>query len=388
MKIVGSILLVIAMSIGGGLLSLPAVTSESGFIYSCLILFFIWLVMTIGAFFILEVCLQLPKGANLISMAKDTLGIPGKLCMLFCYLILLYCIMCVYISGGTDLINSIFTSLDINITTKLSTLIFTISLGCITWFGINLVDKTNRILMSIKMILLFLLILTLIPSVDINNLIPGDIYKIQQSILPIIFSFGFAIIIPSLRDYLENDVKSLRLVIIIGSVIPLVCFILWIYVVQGVIPHNNLQEITQSGEVISALNIGLSNVGNPWVTTFIHLFTTICLLTAFLAVSLSLSDFISNGINKPKKGLSKYIIFSLTFLPPLMIIIFKPYIFISAIHYAGILIVIVLILLPTLMMRKIKNIQCNKRSSKVQALLINSMAIIAIILLLFTCYQA
>ncbi len=385
MKVMGSILLVLAMSVGGGLLSLPAVTSSSGFFYSCLTLFLIWLIMTTSAFFILEVCLALPKGTNLIGMARLTLGIPGKLCMWFCYLVLLYCIMCVYISGGTDLINSAFVSLGLHLSIKISTLIFTILMGSITWLGIKIVDQTNRVLMSIKMLLLTLLILILFPSVNGRNLTTGHLRDVHHTILPIIFSFGFAIIIPSLCDYLDNNIKTLRMVIFIGSIIPLVCFILWIYVVQGVIPQSTLSEINNSGAVVSTLNRVLSHIGNPWVTTFIHLFTIICVLTAFLGVSLSLSDFIANGINQPKHGKTKIIIYALTFLPPLIIILYQPYLFITAIRYAGIFIVIVLIFLPALMIKRIHLV--NREESKPsisKTILIYLMIILSISLLWFT----
>ena len=391
MKIIGSILLIIAISIGGGLLSLPLVTASSGFYYSCISLIIIWLLMTMGALYVLEACLRFPKGSNFFSMAKDTFGTCGQIIIITCYLILLYSIMCVYTSGGTDLVNSIFSSINIHISPKYSTLIFVICLGAITWHGIQLVDKTNRFLMSIKMFLLLLLILILLPSIKLNLIFEyANFYKITETILPITFSFGYAVIIPSLRDYLDSDVKALRFVIIIGSTIPLICFILWIMVIQGVIPNYVLQNINHSNQVISALNMNLSKLNNPWITTIIHLFTTICLLTAFLAVSLSLSDAISNGLNQPKEAKYKWIIALLTFIPPLSIILFEPYIFITAIRYAGVLVAIVLVLFPTLMILKLK---CHHRKynnaifNSLRTIEVYVVLVMSILFLTFTIYE-
>lgn len=348
-RIIGSILLIIAISIGGGLLSLPVVTAAGGFIHSSLLLIAIWLVMTIAAFFVLEVCLWLPKDTNLVAMSKHTLGTPGQLLTWFFYLVMLYCIICVYISGGTDLIHSIWQSLHVNVPNWVSTILFVVMFGSIVWCGIKLIDYTNRALMTGKIIVYFLLIAILVPAVHLNNLPTGSFRALSGAVMPAVFSFGYAIIVPSLRSYLNNNVKQLRWVVLIGSVIPLLCFILWNYVVQGTMTQQHLVAIGHSGQVISQLNAGLSAMGNPWVTTVIHLFTTICVLTAFLAVSLSLSDFIANGLNKQKRGKDKCLIYAFTFLPPLIIIIFWPYIFITAIRYAGIFVVIILILLPTLM---------------------------------------
>jgi tyrosine-specific transport protein len=69
-------------------------------------------------------------------------------------------------------------------------------------------------------------------------------------------------------------------------------------------------------------------------------------------VSLSLSDVISNGIKKPKKGKYKIVIYMFTFFPPLAIIIFYPYIFITAIRFAGILVLFTLLFLPSIIVWK------------------------------------
>jgi tyrosine-specific transport protein len=311
---------------------------------------------TIGSLFILEICLRLPRGSNLISMARDTLGLPGQVLTSLFFLLMLYCIMCVYISGGTDLVHSIWQSLHVSIYPGISAILFVLILGSIVWHGIRLVDQTNRALMAGKMVVYFLLVLFLVPSVHIKNLPAGEFQALSGAIMPAIFSFGYAIIIPSLCCYLENNVKQLRLAVLIGSFVPLLCFVIWNYAVQGTMSQAQLVSISQSGQVVSQLNAGLSSIGNPWVTTITHLFTTICLLTAFLAVSLSLSDVISNGINK-------WLIYAFTFLPPLAIVLFRPYIFITAIQYAGILVVALSILLPTLMVWKSRrNSALNKNS--------------------------
>lgn len=360
----GSILLIIAMSIGGGLLSLPVVTAESGFFNSTLLLIIIWLITTISSLFILEVCLRLPKDNNLITMARDTLGRSAQGLTWFFYLIMLYCIMCVYIAGGTDLIRSFWNSFHINMPSWVNSLLFSGILGCFVWRGIKLVDHTNRLLMTGKMIVYGLLVLTIAPLVHFKHLPSGSFHTIPQAVMPAIFSFGYAIIIPTLCSYLENDVKELRRVVVIGSFIPLLCFIIWNYIVQGTLSQQQLIEINHSGQVISALNAGLSALGNPWITTITHLFTTICLLTAFLAVSLSLSDVIANGIQKKKEGKNKWLIYGLTFLPPLAIVLFRPNIFITAIRYAGILVVALSIVLPLFMVwssRRNSSLACNTR---------------------------
>jgi len=76
-KIAGGILLIVGTSIGGGMLALPIVSAESGFIGSTLVLLACWALMAFCALLILEVNLWLPPRNNLISMASATLGKTG-----------------------------------------------------------------------------------------------------------------------------------------------------------------------------------------------------------------------------------------------------------------------------------------------------------------------
>jgi tyrosine-specific transport protein len=375
------------MSIGAGLLALPVATAAAGFYHSSLLLIVIWLLMTMGALCILEVSLWLPEDSNLVSMARHTLGKPGEIITWIGYLMLLYTLLCVFISGGTDLLNSIWQSMKLPAISWLSSTLFVLIFGTIVWHGIKLIDHTNRMLMSAKMLTYLALIILLIPHVNAKLLPSGPSSALVGAILPAIFSFGYAIITPSLRSYLNSNIKQLRFVVLVGSSIPLVCYIIWNYAVQGTLSQSKLVAIDKSGQVVSQLNQGLSALGNPWVTTIIHAFTTICILTSFLAVSLSLSDFIADGLKRKKEGKNKKIIYSLTFLPPLIIILFQPYLYMKAISYAGLLCVLILMLLPAAMAwngryhKKISNRQYQAPGGKIG---LAAMLIISAALFIFT----
>jgi tyrosine-specific transport protein len=72
------------------------------------------------------------------------------------------------------------------------------------------------------------------------------------------------------------------------------------------------------------------------------------MLTSFICVSLGLTDFLADGI-RVKKAEHKKLIYGLTFMPPLLITLFYPTVFISALRYAGICCLLLLMLLPPLM---------------------------------------
>ena len=169
----------------------------------------------------------------------------------------------------------------------------------------------------------------------------------------LITSFGFAIIVPNLRDYFDDDIRLLKKVIFIGSLIPLFCYLAWDAVIMGAIPSegsHNLQSLMQNPHTTSALASLLADrVHSTTINALFNFFTSICMLTAFLGVSLCLYSFLADGLKLRERGSHGIGLFFLTFAPPLLIVIYYPGAYIHALSYAGIFCVILLLLLPALM---------------------------------------
>lgn len=349
-KLIGGVLLIVGTSIGGGMLALPVATAPAGMFNSVSFLIACWLLMTIGAFLILEVNLRLPAGSNIISMAKSTLGLPGQIIAWISYLCLLYSLLSAYISGGSDVFNGLLQVAHIHLPAWITSILFTSLFSLIVYSGIRAVDYVNRGLMFGKLGVYLLLIVIISPHIDISKLNGGHIQAIGGSLMILITSFGFASIVPSLRDYFESDIHSLRKVILIGSLIPLLCYIVWNAVIMGVVEHQQLLTLANSEHATSGLTRALNqNMHNEWITGFFEFFTSICMITAFLGVSLGLFDFLADGLQLKKSGLQGQYTLALTFIPPLAIVLFNPGIYLHALSYAGICCVILLLLLPAIM---------------------------------------
>lgn len=352
-KMIGGILLIVGTAIGGGMLALPIATSPIGFINSSLLLFLCWCMMTASAFLILEVNLWLPAHSNLISMARKTLGKSGQWIAWLTYLLLLYSLLAAYIAGGGDFLNHLLQAIDVKVPAWMSSVLFTLILGHVVYHGIRSVDYINRILMFIKLASLIFLITFIFPHVQIPLLEENHFDLLTGSVTVAITSFGFATIIPSLRSYFHGDVKKLRSAILIGSLIPLIAYILWDLVVMGVIPRDGnqgLMAILQANNSTSLFVTRLSEILNrDTITSAARIFTSICLLTSFLGVGLCLSDFLADGFNLQKTFKDNVITHIATFLPPLIIVLIYPGAFITALSYAGIYCLVLLVFLPALM---------------------------------------
>jgi tyrosine-specific transport protein len=172
-------------------------------------------------------------------------------------------------------------------------------------------------------------------------------------LLILITSFGFASIVPSLREYFNDDIQALRKAIIFGSLIPLTCYVLWIAVIMGVVAregNEGLIALMSTDHVTSDLTNALSTaIQSKWITGFFGFFTSICMITAFLGVSIGLFDFLADGLKLQKTGVQGKSTLALTFLPPLAIVLISPGIYLQALSYAGACCIILLLLLPSIM---------------------------------------
>ncbi|MEO8402917.1 MAG: aromatic amino acid transport family protein [Gammaproteobacteria bacterium] len=353
-KAIGSVLMILGTSIGAGMLALPVVTAHENISMSLMLLLSSWIVMTLGALSLLEVNLWLKPGTDLISMTRATLGVPGKILTWIIYLLLLYSLICAYLSGTSDILKTLLTNIDINIPQWLATLISLAIVSTIVGRGIGSVDLVNRGLLSVKLIAYLILIALTSSHLNLNWAFQGDYQWHDDAMMLMLTSFGFAIIIPSLRTYLDSDQKLLKKVVLIGSLLPLLIYTVWIIVIQSIIPRQGtggLIDMITSPQTNSMLMQSISLVLHTSISTQItKLFISICAVTSFLGVSICLTNFVADGLNTATHTKSKLLVYAVSYLPPLLIVFISPGIFIRALSYAGILCLLLLIIIPLAML--------------------------------------
>jgi len=359
-KFIGGMLLIVGTSIGGGMLALPVSTAEVGFFHSIFFLIMCWLIMTSGALLLLEVNLRLPAGTNMVSMAKETLGMPGQIVAWITYLLLLYTLLAAYISGGGDVFHGLLQQIHINIPTWLSALLFTGIFSIVVYTGMQAVDYVNRGFMLGKLGIYLILVVIISPHADLHALSGGKATAITGCLMVLVASFGFASIVPSLREYFQEDTQTLRRVILIGSLIPLTCYIIWDGLIMSVVQREGsggLLALRDASNATSGLTEALTqSIHSAWITGFFSFFTSICMITAFLGVSIGLFDFLADGLTLKKKGMQGKGILAITFVPPLAIVLFNPGIYLRAFSYAGICCIILLLVMPVLMTWKARRL--------------------------------
>jgi len=200
--------------------------------------------------------------------------------------------------------------------------------------GIRFVDYFNRLLMIGLGLAYVLLVGFLFPHIEDTLLSYHDAEYALLSVSLVATAFGFHIIIPTVSSYLKYQVKPLKVTLFIGSLLPLFIYLLWEMTALGIISVEGSCGLRVGFEEdANAVHLLVCHLQSGTLTLFARFFAFFSIITSFLGVTLSLSDFLSDGfhVNRRKKGW----ILLLTFGPPLFMVMINPKFFLIALDFVG-----------------------------------------------------
>jgi tyrosine-specific transport protein len=321
-RFLGAVLLVAGTAIGAGMLALPLSTAIGGFCPSLLLFILSWGFLFATAWVLLDVTLSFPEEVNLMTMASKTLGTVGRIVCWLAYLLLLYSLTAAYIAGSSPLfVQGIHYLTGKTLPSWAGPLPLLAIFGFFVYLGTSSVDKVNRILVGALFAAYLVLVFYLPPRVQPELLTRSHFSAIWSAVPIVITSFGFHIIIPTLTPYLHRNVKSLRLVLLIGSLIPLIVYAIWEFLILGTVPLEGEYGLLSTMAAGKTSAEPLSHLlSSPWVGTMSSLFAFFAILTSFLGVSLSLADFLTDGLKMKRFSMGREFVSLLTFLPPLLFV--------------------------------------------------------------------
>lgn len=361
-KILGSTLIIAGTTIGAGMLALPIASAGLGFSTSLIIMIGIWALMAYTALLMLELHQHADYDATLHTLAKQFLGDKGKWIATFAMLFLFYALCAAYIAGGGGQFNEkLHNWFAIDVSNGVGTLIFTIIIAAIVTFGTHSVDRVNRVLFTCKLIAMVVMLFFLTPNIQAVHLLNMPLEKgLIVAALPVIFtSFGFHGSIPAVVRYLNLDMKALKKVMVFGSLLPLVVYILWQLATLGVVDQATL---SQAGDVTALVGTLSQVIHSSAISQVVSVFADLALITSFLGVSLGLFEFLGDSLNKNQSKGGRVGIALVTFVPPLCFALFYPQGFIMALGYAAIALAVLAILLPVAMVMRSRALNQDKQA--------------------------
>lgn len=357
----GSVAIVAGTAIGAGMLALPLATAALGIIPALVLLVVIWGVSAYTSLLMLEINLRTGVGDNLHVITGKLLGKKGQIIQGASFLSLLFALTAAYLTGGSSLlVLKAKNMFDIVLDNQAAVLIFTLVLGGFAALGVAWVDKVSRFLFSLMILLLVVVVLFLLPEVSIASMATGAIAESMTSswmaAIPVVFtSFGFHVCIATLVRYLDGDAVSLRKVLLIGSTIPLACYVLWLLVTLGTVGGYDINGFEGS---LPMLITALQDIAHtPWISKCISLFADLALVTSFLGVTLSLYDFVAELTRAKETFVGRMQTWLLTFVPPVLCALYLPEGFVAVLGFAAVPLVVMIIFLPIVMALRQRQLQ-------------------------------
>ncbi|UUM31623.1 amino acid permease [Vibrio japonicus] len=347
-KLLGSSLIISGTALGAGMLAIPMVLAQFGLWYGTLLMIFICFGTTYAALLLLEATIKSGGGLGLNSIARKTLGKGGQLVSNALLYALLICLLMAYILGAADLVNQLALKFGVDLTNHQSQIGFTLLSGMVIATGTGVIDKLNRALFFVMIASLSATLLFLLPEFSSNNLIRvinDDHFALIKTSAVLFTSFGFMVVIPSLVSYnKEATDKQLRNMVIVGSLIPLVCYLCWLFAVVGNLKPEQLGELKGISDLIAAFEHHSS-----WFASLLSVFTGLALLTSFFGVAMSLYN-----QNRDMFNQNRVVTYVITFILPLVGAMFAADKFLSVLAYAGIILVVLAIFVPLAMVYKLR----------------------------------
>lgn len=332
--VLGGALLIAATTIGVGMLGLPVATGPGGFLPATAVYLMTWGFMLCTGLLLLEVCTWMPKEANLITMTYRLFGPIGRSICWVVYLFLFCMAMIAHVSGGGGtMVDLLHLNFGLEISEPIAMVLYVLLFSPIVYLGTRAVDRFNLFMMTGVLITYLSFIFLSAGKVDFRLLAHAN-WSLAWPAIPVLFTaFTYQLIIPTLMTYMNQDAKKVRLSIILGSSIPLVIYLIWEMIILGIIPLDQLIAAKAEGQ--TAVMPLKELLGHPWIFNIGNFFAFFVLTTSYIALALAFLDFLADGLKVKKVGIKKVLLCLAIFVPPTIISLIYPGIFLVALEYAG-----------------------------------------------------
>jgi tyrosine-specific transport protein len=331
--VLGGTLLITGTAVGVGMLALPVATGPGGFVPAVVIYLICWLFMLCTGLLLLELCVWMPKDANLVTISGHLLGKTGKAICWVVYLFLFVTVMIAHVVGGGGILSEITQGF---IPVWVAALIYVLLFSPVVYLGTKSVDRLNLMLMVGVVVSYFAFLAVSSSHVKLDLLSYANWPKAWFAIPVLFTAFTYQVIVPTLMTYMNRNAKKVRFCIIVGTTIPLIIYLVWELLILGIVP------VEGPGGLIEAEKLGHNAVlplkafiGSSSLFSIGKAFAFFTLTTSYIALSLAFLDFLADGLKIQKIGLKKLGLCLLVFVLPTVVGIAYPRIFIVALNYAG-----------------------------------------------------
>ena len=329
-------LMVTGNLLGAGILALPVNLGPAGMIPAAIGITAVWALMLYSSF-VLADQKELVQGdtGGLPSFFGLKLGPTAKWIAVAADLIVLYGVLTAYLTGTTTILEGLFK---IPLPQPVICLIYFAVVAGLTSFGVNILRKCNAGIL-VAMGVTFLMLIAMTEShVNAARAVPMRWDFLPAAMPVVLTAFLYHNLIPTVCRELNNDRRAIRLTMFIGSAIGLGMNLLWTGTVFCSLPFTDPKDIS----ILNAFNLDLPAtiplslmLNNPLFTDIGLMFAVLSMTAAFMANGQALRDFLLDLTDTCFNCRNRTLIWVLSFLPPLLVAVFYPGIFLTAMNVVG-----------------------------------------------------
>jgi tyrosine-specific transport protein len=345
-----AIALVTGTTVGAGVLALPSSTAAAGFGPSTLALLATWAFMASTGLLFAEIATNLRKEENvnsrslgILAMTDKILGKAGSVPAGSAYLLIHYALLVAYIAGAGAVVSEVC-----GLPQAAGPVIFTAMVGGVLTFGSNkLIDQFNNCWV-VAVVFSFLGLMGLaLPSVNQTNLQHSDFSAVATSIPTMLVALVYHNVVPTICSQLNYNKMEVTKAIVIGSVIPLLMFLLWNAVILGISPFTG-------SAVVDPLESLRGGSGGPLFSSLVNVFSEAAIITSFTGFVIGLLSFFQD-LQPPQASAAVFsrnskpatseteassskaalLLYAAVLIPPTVVAVAAPDIFSSALDFAG-----------------------------------------------------
>ncbi len=323
--------------LGVGILALPIKTGLSGFWPTMLGVVAIWLLMTFTALIIAK---RIKPNAgddsfDIPSFYGQQLGGIGKWVAIVANLILLYGVLTAYLSMIATMIFALFP---FDMAERWIVIAYFILASALTIFGRKLLQRSATIVIILLWVCFFILLFYASKEFDVTRLSYTHWIFLSAGLPVIVSAFHFHNIVPTVCRNLKYNMHAIRKAIFIGTFFGFIMNVAWVIVVLGGLPmigemHESVLYAYQHGEPAT---VPISQELNLTTFTLVGgLFAILSVTASYIANGTGLLGFIRDLTVTYFHTRNRVLVAALSFVPPIIIALVNPEIFLAAIGVVG-----------------------------------------------------
>ena len=257
----GAVALVAGTTVGAGMLALPAVCQDSGFVPSTVALVGCWLYMVTTGILVLEVNLNTMRAAGSDAVLRLVHGEPHprpprRQLACTAYVFIHYALLVAYVSRAGEILSDALGGV---VPSSAASVAYAAALGGFMFFAdASRLESVNSALVVVVLSTFAPLLAIAAGGVDIDNLRVGDWSALPRTIPVVALAFVYHNVVPTVASMMEGDGRRARTAIVAGTAIPFAMFVLWDTALLGNVSAEDaaaaLDAVARSGGAVEAFS--------------------------------------------------------------------------------------------------------------------------------------